>query len=319
MLRWVRNYYNARIAGVKEQHRRYQGVCDMEDEERHDHYDAYGEDDPSIGHSLNNVVPEESILRRKHGGGGGSGSRSRLGGAMGQGEVGGNASALLDDAKAVTGSGENEMRSTALTPPTDSAIKKPPKVATTNTTATDGIKAETSNTAEAASKIIVAGSDQTMTSMTDTTAITTPTSSKAAITKRKRSTVDETSVSSCSASSTAAPARGGGGRGRSSGGIGSEKTASSSCGSGSHHRHAHRNHRSVRSSSSSRSSAIPTVSDVIVRKVLNKVRKGRNISSLRMLMSLPKGRARRSKHDDITASVVDLSVSRLGLCKCMLF
>ncbi|KAL3802670.1 hypothetical protein HJC23_011994 [Cyclotella cryptica] len=60
---------------------------------------------------------------------------------------------------------------------------------------------------------------------------------------------------------------------------------------------------------SSRSYALgfPTVSDVIVRKVLNKVRKTRNISSLRMLMSLPKGRARRSKHDDITASVVDLS------------
>jgi len=53
--------------------------------------------------------------------------------------------------------------------------------------------------------------------------------------------------------------------------------------------------------------AIPTVSEVIVRKVLNKVRKTRNISSLRMLMSLPKGRARRSKHDDITATVVDLS------------
>lgn len=57
------------------------------------------------------------------------------------------------------------------------------------------------------------------------------------------------------------------------------------------------------------SPGIPTVSEVIVRKVLNKVRKTRNISSLRMLMSLPKGRARRSKHDDITASVVDLSVS----------
>jgi len=64
-----------------------------------------------------------------------------------------------------------------------------------------------------------------------------------------------------------------------------------------------RRHRSPRS----HSLAIPTVSEVIVRKVLNKVRKTRNISSLRMLMSLPKGRARRSKHDDITASVVDLS------------
>jgi hypothetical protein len=65
---------------------------------------------------------------------------------------------------------------------------------------------------------------------------------------------------------------------------------------------------SRRHNSRSCSPGIPTVSEVIVRKVLNKVRKTRNISSLRMLMSLPKGRARRSKHDDITASVVDLSV-----------
>jgi hypothetical protein len=64
-----------------------------------------------------------------------------------------------------------------------------------------------------------------------------------------------------------------------------------------------RRHRSSRPYSLT----IPTVSEVIVRKVLNKVRKTRNISSLRMLMSLPKGRARRSKHDDITATVVDLS------------
>ena len=49
------------------------------------------------------------------------------------------------------------------------------------------------------------------------------------------------------------------------------------------------------------------VSDVIVRRVLNKVRRTRNISSLHALMSLPPGRARRSKHDDITACVVDLS------------
>lgn len=49
------------------------------------------------------------------------------------------------------------------------------------------------------------------------------------------------------------------------------------------------------------------VADVIVRRVLNKVRRSRNISSLQALMSLPPGRARRSKHDDVTASVVDLS------------
>ena len=50
-----------------------------------------------------------------------------------------------------------------------------------------------------------------------------------------------------------------------------------------------------------------TVADVILRRVLNKVRRARNISSLQALMSLPPGRARRSKHDDITVSVVDLS------------
>lgn len=60
----------------------------------------------------------------------------------------------------------------------------------------------------------------------------------------------------------------------------------------------------LRRGSSHRSS---TVADVIVRRVLNKVRRARNISSLHALMSLPPGRARRSKHDDITASVVDLS------------
>jgi serine/threonine protein phosphatase PrpC len=50
-----------------------------------------------------------------------------------------------------------------------------------------------------------------------------------------------------------------------------------------------------------------SVANVIVRRVLNKVRRARNISSLHALMSLPPGRARRSKHDDITACVVDLS------------
>jgi hypothetical protein len=49
------------------------------------------------------------------------------------------------------------------------------------------------------------------------------------------------------------------------------------------------------------------IAEVIVRRVLNKVRRTRNISSLHALMSLPPGRARRSKHDDITACVVDLS------------
>ena len=65
-----------------------------------------------------------------------------------------------------------------------------------------------------------------------------------------------------------------------------------------------RSRRSSRGLGSHRGS---TVADVIVRRVLNKVRRARNISSLHALMSLPPGRARRSKHDDITASVVDLS------------
>ena len=47
-----------------------------------------------------------------------------------------------------------------------------------------------------------------------------------------------------------------------------------------------------------------TVSDVIIRRVLNRVRRARNMPNLRSLTELPKGRARRSKHDDITAMVI---------------
>jgi hypothetical protein len=53
--------------------------------------------------------------------------------------------------------------------------------------------------------------------------------------------------------------------------------------------------------------SMSTAADVIVRRVLNKVRRSRNMSSLHALKSLPKGRARRSKHDDITTIVVDLA------------
>jgi serine/threonine protein phosphatase PrpC len=53
--------------------------------------------------------------------------------------------------------------------------------------------------------------------------------------------------------------------------------------------------------------AVSSVADMIVRRVLNRVRRARNMTSLHALMTLPKGRARRSKHDDITASVVDLT------------
>ena len=55
-----------------------------------------------------------------------------------------------------------------------------------------------------------------------------------------------------------------------------------------------------------RLSSQSTAADVIVRRVLNKVRRLRNMS-MQDLMSLPKGRARRSKHDDITTSVIDLA------------
>ena len=68
-----------------------------------------------------------------------------------------------------------------------------------------------------------------------------------------------------------------------------------------------RRRRSGRNSNTNSSRISYNVADVIVRRVLNKVRRARNISSLQALMSLPQGRARRSKHDDITASVIDLS------------
>lgn len=48
-------------------------------------------------------------------------------------------------------------------------------------------------------------------------------------------------------------------------------------------------------------------SDMIVSKVLNKVRKKHKLPNLESLMGLPKGHARRSKHDDITTLVVDLN------------
>ena len=113
-------------------------------------------------------------------------------------------------------------------------------------------------------------------------------------------TSSETTTGTTTADETTATAKAGTKR-KYAGSVGSVSTrssaASSRLGPGT------RRHRSSRPYSLT----IPTVSEVIVRKVLNKVRKTRNISSLRMLMSLPKGRARRSKHDDITATVVDLS------------
>jgi pyruvate dehydrogenase phosphatase len=49
------------------------------------------------------------------------------------------------------------------------------------------------------------------------------------------------------------------------------------------------------------------ISDVIAWKILNKVRRTRKMKSLKSLMAFPPGRARRLRHDDITACVVDLS------------
>ena len=48
------------------------------------------------------------------------------------------------------------------------------------------------------------------------------------------------------------------------------------------------------------------VTDMIVAKVLNRVRRKHKIVSLPALMALPKGHCRRTKHDDITTLVVDL-------------
>jgi len=49
------------------------------------------------------------------------------------------------------------------------------------------------------------------------------------------------------------------------------------------------------------------VSDHVLNRLLKEIRKARNLPSLGALVALPKGRARRSKHDDITASVIDIS------------
>lgn len=48
-------------------------------------------------------------------------------------------------------------------------------------------------------------------------------------------------------------------------------------------------------------------SDLIVKSVLNSIRKSCNMSSISSLLQLPRGKARRSKHDDMTASVINLS------------
>jgi pyruvate dehydrogenase phosphatase len=47
--------------------------------------------------------------------------------------------------------------------------------------------------------------------------------------------------------------------------------------------------------------------DHIVNRLLREIRKAKNLPSLAALVSIPKGRGRRSKHDDITASVIDIT------------
>lgn len=47
--------------------------------------------------------------------------------------------------------------------------------------------------------------------------------------------------------------------------------------------------------------------DHVINRLLREIRKAKNLPSLAALVSIPKGRGRRSKHDDITASVIDIS------------
>lgn len=227
VLRWVRNYYNARIAGVKDQH-------------LHPPLYAGGVEEHPFGEIT------KRISRRKYG------NRHSDGGDE---EFDGNENAL-GDGGSISDQCSTESKAATLTPPTD------------NTKST-----ESSGNAESVEKL---DESDAATSSEATTGTTT--------------TADETTATAKVGTKRKYPGSTGSVSTRSS-------TASSRLGRGT------RRHRSSRPYSL----AIPTVSEVIVRKVLNKVRKTRNISSLRMLMSLPKGRARRSKHDDITATVVDLS------------
>jgi len=227
VLRWVRNYYNARIAGVKDQH-------------LHPPLYAGGVEEHPFGEIT------KRISRRKYG------NRHSDGGDE---ELDGNANDLGNDGSV-------------------SDVCTTEKKAADSSTPTDNTKG-TGSSGNAVAEEKLDESDAATSSET-TTGTTT--------------TADETTATAKAGTKRKYPGSTGSVSTRSS-------TASSRLGRGT------RRHRSSRPYSL----AIPTVSEVIVRKVLNKVRKTRNISSLRMLMSLPKGRARRSKHDDITATVVDLS------------
>ena len=275
ILRWVRNYYNARIAGVKEQHLHgmYDSMC-MDGDEQHDPYV---------------VEAERSFSRRK---------QNRLKSnteeeVLVTGSTGGKSVEVDSSGGNISSEGTTgEEKTEGLTPPVDNTTpKKLPEDAVPATSFTVDEKVEDSDAA----------------TTLETTAATTNADESTAITtkagkKRKHSSANAAAAAddsaSCRSESTTGSPRG---SGRGGGGAVMSHSA----------------HHHLRSSPRTHSQAIPTVSEVIVRKVLNKVRKTRNISSLRMLMSLPKGRARRSKHDDITATVVDLSVSESQVPICI--
>ena len=231
VLRWVRNYYNARIAGVKDQH-------------LHPPLYAGGVEEHPFGEIT------KRISRRKYG------SRHSDDGDE-----------ALDRNNVDTMDNKGSIND-------PSSEKKPAALASTS----DHTKSDDSSDTATASEAKLDESDEATTSE--------------ATSGTNSTTADEMSMTVKAGTKR---------KYAGSGSTGSVSTRSSSAST--------RLGRGTRRHRSSRpySLAIPTVSEVIVRKVLNKVRKTRNISSLRMLMSLPKGRARRSKHDDITATVVDLS------------
>ena len=258
VLRWVRNYYNARIAGVNDQHLHSYNAT----QQQHDH-DVYGDNENSMPRSRKRRLAfanNEDVL--------GSTSDGSI-------TVAAEASEEISSEEDV---GSEKPASLTTSPSVDSTTKKSPEPSyVAKGTAAHSVdeKVVDSDTATTATTTTA---DETMTRTTAT----------AKVGSKRKHTDSSTADDSVSSRSTSTVSFGHGALGT---------TVASS-------------RRHLRSSSRSPYSlSIPTVSEVIVRKVLNKVRKTRNISSLRMLMSLPKGRARRSKHDDITATVVDLSVS----------
>jgi len=238
VLRWVRNYYNARIAGVEE-------------DQHLDQPHVYDDNENSISRSRTSRKSFEDVL-----------------GSDGNDTVA--AVASVGSSEEISSEEDVEKPTTLTSPPSfDSVVaKNPAEHDPALTTGGANTKVEEFDAATAAT--ITTADDSGRTSAT------------AKVGSKRKHPESAAADDSASCRSASTP----------SFGLGTAMTSSI---------------RHSRSSSRSPYHSIPTVSEVIVRKVLNKVRKTRNISSLRMLMSLPKGRARRSKHDDITATVVDLS------------